>query len=299
MLVTDLPSLPNNSALAEGLRVKMSAGYLVVAGAADDEAGVLNRRVLATDNVAPVIPLDDEGVRHMVASEAITQFATVYAGANGKIAASGSLIRGLALEAASGDGSVIKVLPGRASISGAVPRSQLTQDDLKPYAISLSSVKTWDAVQTNIPGTAANDDLGLVTGTLATDVPTLQSGDAKATTVTRYAGFYVPVPAEYVDGETITIVFNAGMKTTVSDTSAVLDLEAYRVGAPTVDVCATAQQSINSLTAADKSFTITPTGVVAGELLFCRAKIAIVDGATATAVIGKINTITAKFDVKG
>lgn len=299
MHVSDIPSFPNNSGLVEGLRVKLSAGYLVVAGAADDELGVLAQRVLAGDSMAAVLPLDKPGVRHMVCSEAVAQYQTVYAAASGKVATSGTLIRGIALEAGSGDGSTIKILAARSSITGAVARTQLTQDDLKPYAIPLASVKTWDAMATNIPAAGANDDLGLVTGTLATDVPTLQSGDGKATTITRYAGFYVPVPAEYVDGETITIVFNAGMKTTVSDTSAILDLEAYRVGAPTVDVCATAQQSINSLTAADKSFTITPTGVVAGELLFCRVKIAITDGATGTAVIGKINSITAKFDVKG
>lgn len=299
MHVLNVPSFPNNSALAEGLRVKLSAGYLVVAGAADDELGTIEQRVLAADTVAAVLPIDTQGVRHMVAAGAIANGATVYAAAGGKIADSGTLIRGVAMEAASGDGSVIRVFTQRSSISGAVARSQLTQDDLKPYPVPLSECKTWDAVATNIPAAGANDDLGLVTGTLGTDVPTLQSGDSKAATTTRYAGFFVPVPAEYVDGETITIVINAGMKTTVSDTSANLDLEAYRVGAPTVDVCATAQQSINSLTAADKSFTITPTGVVAGEMLFCRVKIAIVDGATATAVIGKINTITAKFDVKG
>ncbi len=299
MHVAEVVTFPNNSALLEGLRVKLSGGYLTAAGAAEDELGTMEMRTLAGDGSGSVLPIDEEGVRHMIASEAISQYQTVYAAASGKIATSGTLVRGMAMEAASGDGSVIKVFTQRASITGTVARSNLVQDDLKPYPVILSECKTWDAAQTNIPGTAANDDLGLVTGTLATDVPTLQSGDAKATTVTRYAGFYVPVPAEYVDGETITIVINAGMKTTVSDTSAIVDLEAYRVGAPTVDVCATAQQSINSLTAADKSFTITPTGVVAGELLFCRVKIAITDGATGTAVIGKINSITAKFDVKG
>ena len=299
MHVASKPTFPNNAALAEGLRVKLSGGYLVAAGAAEDELGTMEMRTLANELSGTVLPMDMSGVRQMIMSEAGSKYQTVYAAASGKIATSGTLIRGVLLEDCGGDNSVVKVLAARASITGTVARSNLVQDDLKPYPVLLSECKTWDAVATNIPAAGANDDLGLVTGTLATDVPTLQSGDSKTASTTRYAGFYVPVPAEYVDGETITIVISAGMKTTISDTSAVLDLEAYRIGAPTVDVCATAQQSINSLTAADKSFTITPTGVVAGELLFCRAKIAIVDGATATAVIGKINSITAKFDVKG
>lgn len=299
MHVASKPTFPNNAALSEGLRVKISGGYLVAAGAAEDELGTMEMRTLASELSGTVLPLDMSGVRQMIMSEAGSKFQTVYAAAGGKIATSGTLVRGMLLEDCGGDNSVVKVLAARASITGTVARNNLVQDDLKPYPVPLSECKTWDAAATNIPAAGANDDLGLVTGTLATDVPTLQSGDSKAATTNRYAGFYVPVPAEYVDGETITIVINAGMKTTVSDTSANLDLEAYRVGAPTVDVCATAQQSINSLTAADKSFTITPTGVVAGELLFCRVKVAIVDGATATAVIGKINSITAKFDVKG
>jgi hypothetical protein len=299
MLVTIKPSFPNNAALAEGLRVKNSGGFLVAAGNTDDELGTLEQRVLATDSTATILPIDHPGVRHMIASGSINSLATVYAAAAGKIASSGTLIRGIALEAASGDGSVIRVLTGRASITGTVDRDNLNQDDLQPYSFPLSNVRTWDSMAVNIPATAGNDDLGLVTGTLGTHAPTLQSGDSKAATTNRYAGFQVPVPVEYVAGETITFVVNAGMLTTVSDDAALLDLEVYREAAPTVDICATAQQSINDLTAADKSFTITPTDVVPGDMLLCRVKIGIVDAATGTAVIGKINSIVSQFDIKG
>lgn len=110
MLVATKPSLPNNSALAEGTRVKLSAGYLVAASAAEDELGTIEQRVLASDTSATVLPINHPGVRHMIASGAISQYATVYAAASGKIASSGTLLRGVALEAASGDGSVIKVM---------------------------------------------------------------------------------------------------------------------------------------------------------------------------------------------
>lgn len=157
-------------------------------------------------------------------------------------------------------------------------------------AVTLEQLRVWDAMQTTI-GTAAADDLGLVTGTLGTSVPTVQSGDAKAATVTRYAGFNYKVPDDYVAGAPLNIVINAGMLTTISDTTALLDVVAYRHAAPTVDICATAEQSINSLTAASKTFALTTTNVVPGELLLVRVSVAIVDAATATAVIGKINSI--------
>lgn len=110
MRVTQFPSLPNNSALAEGTRVKMTAGFLVAASSSEDELGTIEQRVLATDPVASVTPINWAGVRHMIAAGAVTQYAAVYAAASGKIDASGTLLRGVALEAASGSGSVIKVL---------------------------------------------------------------------------------------------------------------------------------------------------------------------------------------------
>lgn len=161
----------------------------------------------------------------------------------------------------------------------------------KSRAILLESLKVWDAMQSNIVGAGANDDLGLVTGTLGTDAPSVQSGDGKAATTNRYAAFTVQVPDDYVAGSPLSIVIKAGMKTTISDTSAVVDVQAYRVAAPTVDICETAQQSMNSLTAADKTFVLTPTDVVAGETLIVRVKVGIVDAATGTAVIGVLSSI--------
>jgi hypothetical protein len=110
MLVSTKISLPNNSALAEGTRVKLTGGFLVAASSSEDELGTIEQRVLATDTTATVLPINHAGVRHMIAAGAISQYATVYAAASGKIDASGTLLRGVALEAASGSGSVIKVL---------------------------------------------------------------------------------------------------------------------------------------------------------------------------------------------
>lgn len=110
MLVATKITLPNNSALAEGTRVKMSAGYLVAASSSEDEIGTIEQRVLATDPVATVLPINFPGVRHMIAAGAINTLTTVYAAASGKIDATGTLLRGMTMEAASGAGSVIKVL---------------------------------------------------------------------------------------------------------------------------------------------------------------------------------------------
>lgn len=110
MRVNDVPTFPNNAALGRALRVTMSGGYLAAAGASTDEYGTLQDAVLATDAYASVLPLGYYGVREFIANGEIAQYATVYAAASGKVANTGTLRRGVALEAASGDGSIIRVL---------------------------------------------------------------------------------------------------------------------------------------------------------------------------------------------
>lgn len=160
--------------------------------------------------------------------------------------------------------------------------------------IAMTEFRVWDAQQTNLPGTAANDDLAIIGGTFGTAGPVLQTADAKTTTKTQYARCQVKVPSTYCDGATISVAINAGMVTTVSDGTATVDLEVYLNGAGS-DICATAAQSINSLTAATKTFDITETAICAGDLLDIRVTLAVTDSASGTAVIGQINSIKFSF----
>lgn len=159
----------------------------------------------------------------------------------------------------------------------------------------------WDAPSTvAVAATAANDDLAVVYNTFLTAGPTIESGDLKnAGATTRKVGFEFTVPVEYVAGETMTLRINAGMKTTVASVSATVDAQVARRAAPTVDICATNAASINSLTAADKDFTLTPTNLVPGDILDVVLSVAVNDSGTGTAVIGQINTIKVLADIQG
>lgn len=111
MRVNKTPTFPNNSALGRGIRVVMSGGFLVAASSSQDELGTLTEAVLATDTLASVVPFGEGGVRQMVCSAAISQYAVVYAANSGKITSTvGTSRRGIALEAGSGDGAIIPVL---------------------------------------------------------------------------------------------------------------------------------------------------------------------------------------------
>lgn len=196
---------------------------------------------------------------------------------------------------------------GDLTVDGAMPtiaRSSLVQDPNSVFAVPMTSLRVWDAIGTNLPGSAANDDLGLDGGTWATNSPCITTGDVKAvsTLANRYARFQFALPAEYDAGQTVTLRLHAGMKTTVADQSCTVDAVVYKsdkeagIGA---DICATAAQSINSLTDANYDFVITPTGLTAGDVLDIRLDVAYHDDATATAVIAQIGAIELLCDIKG
>jgi hypothetical protein len=193
---------------------------------------------------------------------------------------------------------------GALQVDGTTPtvkRTSIEQTADAIFAVPLDSLRVHDALATNLPGTAADDDLALVGGTFGSASPKVSSGDVKAAGCTRYARFQFQLPAEYDAGQTVTLRASAGMTTTPADGSATLDFEVYKsdreagIGS---DLCGTAAQSINSTAWADKSFTITPTGLTAGDVLDVRMTITVVDTATGTAVIADVGAIEMLIDIR-
>ena len=188
------------------------------------------------------------------------------------------------------------------SNSAAIARSKLALDSSAKYAIPLPAFRTWDDLTSALPGTAASDDLGLIEGTFGTDFPTIQTSDAKATTVTQRTRILASVPQEYGEAETVALRIRGGMITTISDATATVDVEVYLHdddGSVGSDLCTTAATTINSLTKANVDFAITSTDIDPGDQLDIRVTVAITDSATGTAVIGEISEAKILFDVRG
>lgn len=182
-----------------------------------------------------------------------------------------------------------------------LPRSAIQQRSDAVYPVELTELRVHDAPASALPTTAAADDLGLIAGTFGTDAITVQTSDAKATTVTQRGRFFVDVPEGYVAASGMTLRLRAGMVTTVSDGTATIDVECYAYdndGSVGSDLCSTSAQTINSLSKVDADFSIGSTGVTAGTRLDVRVTIAITDAATATAVIGEIGQIALLVDVR-
>lgn len=189
------------------------------------------------------------------------------------------------------------------TMAGQERSTLLNQNANVVFPIPWTQLRVWDAFATLLPATAAADDLGLYGGTFGTNPPMVKAGDCKALGATsRYARTQVIVPECYESGQTVQIVITAGMVTTVADASCVVDVECYRldkISGISSDLCATAAQSINSLTFAAKTFAITPSLLVAGDVLDIRITITCTDAATATAVTPVIAGLDATFDIRG
>jgi len=134
------------AALAANRRVKIVAGVLQYAGATDPCIGTLESATFADSNFASgytdgtVRLITAEGTRKFVASEAISAGNGFYAAESGKVAATGTVIEGKAMEAATADLDVIEGLATHnsdiaTSISGTTAATFETDSDLgKPRA---------------------------------------------------------------------------------------------------------------------------------------------------------------------
>lgn len=184
--------------------------------------------------------------------------------------------------------------------TAAIQRSKLAQRTFAEQTIPLYELRVHDALQTVLPTTSATDDLGLYPGTFGTHHPGVKTSDLKtAGATTRYARFLTSLPDDYEAGETVQVEITAGMETTVADTTATVDIECYQLdadGTISADLCATAAQSINSLTAAAKAFSITATTLNPGDQLDVRIAVAVNDAASGTAVIAAIYKVCVLSD---
>lgn len=144
-------------ALAPFLRVYITGGKLAAAGATTVEIGTVEREAYAANDEIAVRLRTAEGTCKMVASGEITSGAAVYAAASGKIAATGTVFCGNALESATADGDVIEVLRGpntdiSAATTGTTATSFTVDSDGNTAKIALSTNSaTGDYTATVVP----------------------------------------------------------------------------------------------------------------------------------------------------
>lgn len=182
------------AALAANLRVKDNgSGKLTLCDATDVGFGVTRHDVFAADDKITVACWNMQGSVNMVASAAITKHAMVYGAASGKISSSANANAvGFALEAASGNNSIIEVLPllGPITVSVGVIRSATDASAAvsnttaetafdNSAAIAANSVVAGSVIRVVMQGTA--------TATNSTDTLTIKLKMGSVTIVTSAA----------------------------------------------------------------------------------------------------------------
>ena len=200
-------------------------------------------------------------------------------------------------------------IPGNLRVTGSITPALsraniLAEAALQAFPIPLTSFRVFDAMNTNLPGAGATDDLGLVGGTHGTGTPSLRTEDLKAAGATsNSARVLVQLPWEFIAANSVTLRFHAGMITTASDGTATLDCSVYKQQSDPDDAIGSdlytgAAQDINSTTFANIDFSLTSSGLSAGDVLDVKITTAVNDGATGTAVIAGISWAHLLCDVR-
>lgn len=135
----------------------------------------------------------------------------------------------------------------------------------KVQNIPLTAMRVHDSPAVNLAATAADDDMGLATGS----PPQLIGEDFGGGTIDSKCRFFWPLPDDYVPGTDIAVRIHSNMTTTVSDGTATLDVAAAAISdsSQSADICETDAQDINMLGAATYVFDLDGSLVVNGDLL--------------------------------
>lgn len=193
------------------------------------------------------------------------------------------------------------VISPNADVEG-LSRAKLDKESLQKFTIPLTELRVHNSIATLLPGTAAADDLGLDGGTFgASNSPVVKSTDLASTSGTLYARFTKEMPQNYVAAQNVLLRIRAAMET-VSDTTATLDVEAFKSdgeGGGGSDLYADSAVDINSATFSDKDFVISAGSLSPGDVLDVRIAIAITDGATGSGVVANIGELALLCDTRG
>lgn len=181
-------------------------------------------------------------------------------------------------------------------------RSGLVQDDLKPYGLELDTFKvTGTGAHLGAAAGTPAGAFGLTFGTFATNSPKIVGEAASGNTKTNKMRRQFTLPPEYVSGESVTLRIkckeDVGAATVSTSIDAVV-YEADKAAGLSADLCATAAQDVTT-TAANKDFDITPTALVAGDVLDIEITGVTTDTGGTVGTVLTIYDVALLLDIKG
>jgi hypothetical protein len=289
-------------ALAIYRRVRLSGGKLAYAGASDtDSVGITANPAFASGDKIAVTLCSAQGTMKMVAAGTFAAGVGLYAAAAGEVDDSGTVLIGLSLEAATAIGDIVEVIPVTSNTPATFARSVLTQDAAVPYSVPLTrlGVTATLAALGTAAGTPAGA-LGITAGSFGTNSPLLVGEAANANAKTDYARFLFTLPAEYDPGQAVTLRV-AAKRTGALQVGGTVDASVYKsdnAGGIGADLCATNVQTVTAAFA-NYDFTITPTGLVPGDVLDVQLTVVADDTGGTNNKLVQIGAVQMLLAVKG
>lgn len=161
-------------------------------------------------------------------------------------------------------GNVV-LLKASQTTAGELRRADLTEDALQPYGIPVAQIRAADGAALGITETDGDHFLALGTNTIQ-----LQGEEAVSETEESVSYWQFVLPPEYVAAGDVKVRVRCKVDGAGTDNASTVDVEAYEQadGAVGADLCATAAQAFAAKsTWYDKDFTVTASGLVAGDVL--------------------------------
>jgi len=198
-----------------------------------------------------------------------------------------------------GDVEITGALRVSGTYTGPINRSNLITENTAVYELPATTWRVHDAMQTNLPGTALADDLGVTTGTFGTNAPYIASEDLNGDgTSASYARRTFTLPPEYLSGGTITLRIYADTQAGAASVDAQAYLESKTGIAISGSDLVTTTATAVTTTFGAKDFTLTPTSRVAGDTIDIRIAAIGTTSVTASTIV-RIPNIEMILQIKG
>ncbi|HUU97150.1 MAG TPA: hypothetical protein VM487_15535, partial [Phycisphaerae bacterium] len=179
-----------------------------------------------------------------------------------------------------GDAAADKYVAYTAQATGAIARSDLTEESLQRWPLALQEFRNLDGTAMDATGAATAFKInngGYAAGTL-----TLTGVAADGTTVTTTMCREFVLPPSYLSDQDVKIIVTGlyAVTGTPDATTKTVDVTAFEVakdGTAGADICATAIQTLTT-SSADYTFVVTDTDLVAGDKLLFYVQTVMTEG---------------------
>jgi hypothetical protein len=218
---------------------------------------------------------------------------------NASAAIAGSKLQALSVGANAGVIPSTGVANGHLASDAAIARSKLAEDALAVHGLPLMACRRTDGTVLTTSGGAGYVSIyGAAWG--AGDMY-LRTVTAQGTTETAYLATEFPLPPSYVAGGDVQVVVRCRSSGSGTPGTLTVDVQAYKMvgdGTAGSDLCTTAAQTY-SATAADYAFTITPTGLAAGDHIRILIQVVVQETGGSAWLQAMITRLSVKLDIKG